>query len=83
MLSSEVNTVTVAVVLHRIGYTESVNLYDEGGKVLMITSPLQTAKPTQLFISYVPPLIAHLPTTLNFTITPSIDINSYFVLKFP
>jgi hypothetical protein len=83
MLSTEVNTVTVTVVLNRIGYTQSVNLYDEGGKVFMLTSPLNTAKPTQLILSYVPPLIATLPTILNFTITPSVDINSYFVLKFP
>lgn len=51
--------------------------------MLLSTSALSTVLPTQLSIVYNSPRIANNPTILNFTITPTVDINSYFVLKFP
>jgi hypothetical protein len=49
----------------------------------MPTSPLASTPPSQLSISYIPPLFANTPTTINLTLTPTVDINSYIVLKFP
>jgi hypothetical protein len=66
-----------------MGYYQSANLYDEGGRILMQTSPLATQLPSLLSVNYLPPLIVNTPTTLNFTISPSVSIDSYFVLKFP
>lgn len=66
-----------------MNYNQIANLYDEGEKVLLPTSAFSAPSPSQLLISYIPPIIVKTPTTLNFTITPTADINSYFVLKFP
>jgi len=69
--------------LKRIGDNKTAFLYNPTKKVLMSTSALSTTPPTQLYVMYNSPRVVNSPTILNFTITPTVDINSYFVLKFP
>ena len=49
----------------------------------MVTSALSTTLPSQVSIVYNAPRVINSPTILNFTITPSVTVDSYFVLKFP
>lgn len=69
--------------LKRVGDNKTAFLYNPTKKVLMSTSALSTIPPTQLYVMYNSPRVVNSPTILNFTITPTVDINSYFVLKFP
>jgi hypothetical protein len=49
----------------------------------MVTSGLSTTLPSQVSILYNSPRVINSPTILNFIITPSVTVDSYFVLKFP
>jgi hypothetical protein len=81
--ATERSTVSVAVMLKRVGDPKIAFLYNPTKKVAMSTSALSTVLPTQLSLVYNSPRVVNSPTTLNFTITPTTTINSYFVLKFP
>lgn len=69
--------------LKRVGESKTAFLYNPTKKVLMSTSAYSSVLPTQLSLVYSSPRVINSPTTLTFTITPTVDINSYFVLKFP
>lgn len=81
--ASERSTVSVAVMLKKVGDTKVAFLYNPTKKVLLSTSVLSTTLPTQLSLVYNSPRVINTPTVVNLTITPTITINSYFVLKFP
>lgn len=74
---------SIQVLLKKVGDNKTANLYNPTKKVLMSTFALNTVLPTSLSVVYNSPRIINSPTILNFTITPTVDINSYFVLKFP
>lgn len=69
---TENSTVSVAVILKRVGDTKSAFLYNPTKKVLLSTSPLLTSPPTLVFVNYNSPRIINSPTILNFTITPTV-----------
>lgn len=74
---------SVQVLLKKVGDNRTANLYNPTKKVLLSTSAISTVLPTSLSVVYNTPRVINSPTILNFTITPTVDINSYFVLKFP
>lgn len=80
---TERSTVSVAIMLKKTGENKTAFLYNPTKKVLMSTSAYSSALPTAISLSYSSPRVINSPTILNFTITPSVNINSYFVLKFP
>lgn len=69
--------------LKKVGDNRTAFLYNPTKKVLMSTSLYSSVPPSSLSVTYNSPRIVNSPTILNFTITPTVDINSYFVLKFP
>lgn len=77
------NTVSISVILKKVGDYREAFLYNPTKKILLSTSPLSTVAPTLLDIQYTGSKTVGMPTTLEITLTPNIDINSYIVLKFP
>ena len=77
------STLSVAILLRKVGYSTEAYFYNPGHELIMETTALQATAPTSASVQYNSTLTINLPTTLNFTITPTVDIDDYFVLKFP
>jgi len=58
-------------------------MYNPAQLLFLATSPYSAVLPTALSISYTGQNIVFEPATIQITVTPTANINSYFVLKFP
>jgi hypothetical protein len=58
-------------------------MYNPAQLLLLATSPYSAVSPTALSIAYTGQAVVLLPATIRIVVTPTVNINSYFVLKFP
>ena len=77
------STLSVAIIQKKVGFLNEAYFYNPAHEIIMETSQIQSSTPTSTTVEYNSTLTVNLPTTLTFTITPTVDIEDYFVLKFP
>jgi hypothetical protein len=70
-------------VIKKIGSWKSAYLYDPAQLILKSTTPLGATTYSALSLGFGISNIVGTPTTFFLSVTPSIDITSYFVVKFP
>jgi hypothetical protein len=77
------NTVFVSVVIKQLGSWKEGYLYNPEQLTLKQTYPLSTTAYSSVSVGYFGMNEVGKPTTFQLTVTPSVDVTTYFVLKFP
>jgi hypothetical protein len=76
------STLSIAIIVRKVGSNRWAYFYNHVHEVLLETSTRSVTAPTDVLIEY-DGVTVNSPTTFNFTITPSSDIEDYFVIKLP
>lgn len=84
MLDSTIrNVLSVSVVLRKVGSWKQSFLYNPEQLILKATSNLAIAPFNFVDVGYIGANRVNKPTVFYLTINPSIDVTTYFIVKFP